>query len=158
MSSESEDSDSHEVEAIRNHHWNKKRGVMEFYIKWLGWTELENTWVAADDLNCPIIMNKYLKLHPFAGNLDKMPKSMKKDQVKLKPDPKITIKNDKSNVNKDHGKRHSWEYQDSSLPAAKAFTVPDYDSWDYQQPSLSASPAPEALPINNDMLLGNLYY
>jgi hypothetical protein len=121
---------------------------MEFYIKWKGWTEVENTWIPAEDLNCPIIMKKYLKLNPFAGNPDtlplitplyntKSPKSLTKHQTlkgKQKLEPEVPVK-------KSHAKRHSWTYEDATVPASKAFPI-------Y---------APEPLPQKKDMLLGNFH-
>jgi hypothetical protein len=69
----SSEEDEYEVEAIRNHNWNTEVGAMEFYIKWKGWPEDQNSWVARESLFCPELMIKYLNRNPEA-NLKKPPK------------------------------------------------------------------------------------
>lgn len=50
----------YDVEMILDHR-NATRRKLKFLIKWKGYDESQNTWVNRDDLNCPNILQNYLK-------------------------------------------------------------------------------------------------
>lgn len=45
--------DEYTVEVIRNKRKNPKTGATEYFIKWEGYAENENTWEPIDNLSCP---------------------------------------------------------------------------------------------------------
>ena len=48
---EEEEEDSYDVEKILNHRVKYKK--LQFYLKWVGWSENDNTWEDFENLNCP---------------------------------------------------------------------------------------------------------
>jgi hypothetical protein len=53
----SDDSGSYEVEAILDHRTRRKR--REYYVRWKGYLESEDSWVRADDMNAPELIKEY---------------------------------------------------------------------------------------------------
>ena len=92
-----------EVEAIR-----KKRirdGVVEYYIKWLGYPEEDSTWEQAKDLDCDLLIQKYESEHPsdpkrpvrkvaeeIAPPAKRLRQTVKEDEPEVKPEVKPIIK------------------------------------------------------------------
>ena len=63
-SGEEEDDDVEEefvVEKILKHRTTKK-GTIEYFLKWKGFPNEENTWEPAENLNCPDLIDAYKKL------------------------------------------------------------------------------------------------
>lgn len=63
-SEEGEDKSEEEiyiVEAIRKWRYNKKTKEREFFVKWTGYSEDENTWEPERHLDCPRILKKFKK-------------------------------------------------------------------------------------------------
>jgi len=94
------------VEQILNHRVTKK-GKLEYYLKWKGFSNADNTWEPAENLNCKDLVDAYESLRGKEKK-DKKPKSTKSideiddkksKQVKRKTTddsaPKKKKKNDK---------------------------------------------------------------
>lgn len=57
---EEDDEEEYVVEKILKHKITKRNKV-EFYLKWKGFNEEDNTWEPAENLNCPELIDAYLK-------------------------------------------------------------------------------------------------
>jgi hypothetical protein len=60
-SAEESDSEIYEVEKILDHR-EDSLGRRRFRIQWKGYPPGEDTWEDEDDLNCPYLLEEYLKL------------------------------------------------------------------------------------------------
>lgn len=85
-SSVSEDPDAYEVERIVDHRTDYK-GRRKFLLKWKGYDDSDNTWEKEEDLNCPELIEKYMKnLETLQNNLQGSGK------MRDKPKKILTIK------------------------------------------------------------------
>ena len=58
-----EEEEEYVVEQVIKHKITKKNRV-EFFLKWKGFSTEDNTWEPAENLNCPELINAYLKELP----------------------------------------------------------------------------------------------
>lgn len=58
--SESSDEDTYEVEKIMDHRVDPK-GRRRFLLKWKGYGHEDDTWEKEENLNCPDLINEYMK-------------------------------------------------------------------------------------------------
>ncbi|XP_055682263.1 chromobox protein homolog 1-like [Lutzomyia longipalpis] len=57
VSSDSDEENEYQVESIRER--RMKKGRVEYYIKWEGYPEEENTWEPIDNLDCPELIAEF---------------------------------------------------------------------------------------------------
>lgn len=55
---EEEGEEEYVVEKIINHRYTKK-GKLEYFLKWKGFSDVDNTWEPAENLNCPDLVEAY---------------------------------------------------------------------------------------------------
>lgn len=55
---EEDEEEEYVVEKIVNHRFTKK-GKLEYFLKWKGFTNADNTWEPAENLNCPELVEVY---------------------------------------------------------------------------------------------------
>lgn len=60
----------YEVEKVVDFRVNKEN--IEYLVKWIGWPSESNSWVAAQDMNCPALIDEFEKENPSQNyqNLD----------------------------------------------------------------------------------------
>ena len=78
---EEEEGEEFVVEKIINHRYTKK-GKLEYYLKWKGFTDLDNTWEPAENLNCPDLVEIY-EAEKEAKKTKKTSSSTKTTKVKV---------------------------------------------------------------------------
>ena len=75
------------IEEILNHRINRK-GKLEYYLKWKGFTDADNTWEPAENLNCPGLVNVY--------ETERKKKIMNSRTAKEQKEEKITQEDEKN--------------------------------------------------------------
>lgn len=57
--SSTEAEEEYEVESIRGWRYNAREGTKQFLIKWIGWSEDDNTWEDEENLHCPDALEEF---------------------------------------------------------------------------------------------------
>merc|ERR1712080_213914 len=76
---EEEEEEEYIVEKILNHRFTKK-GKLEYFLKWKGFDDADNTWEPAENLNCQDLVEIY----------EAEREKKKKDKKAVKPKPTKT--------------------------------------------------------------------
>jgi hypothetical protein len=51
--------EEYEVEEIIDDRYNKKKRTRQYFVKWVGYSTSENTWVDKKDLHSPELLTEY---------------------------------------------------------------------------------------------------
>lgn len=88
---EEEGEEEYVVEKIINHRYTKK-GKLEYYLKWKGFSDVDNTWEPAENLNCPELVEVY--------ESEKLKKEKEKKAGKSSKTPKPSVVTDEERKTK----------------------------------------------------------
>ena len=58
-----QDRDVYDIEKILDRWWTAK-GKLEYLVKWLDWSEADNSWEPVQSLDCPERLAEFHRLHP----------------------------------------------------------------------------------------------
>src|SRR5258708_14303039 len=57
--------EEYEVERIINHRCTGRARTLQYFVKWVGYPEADNTWEPADQVHAPQLINTYHQQHPL---------------------------------------------------------------------------------------------
>src|SRR5713226_1463182 len=75
--------EEYEVEHLVNHQRHGRSRMLQYFVKWKGYPESDNTWEPVQNIHAPDLLKKYHQRYPLQDKREKKPKRKVSSQLRI---------------------------------------------------------------------------